>query len=61
MRRYSALAVKESLEFMHDDVDRRHRLGVLAQRSAMRAMNHVPAAKRRMARSMQKVRDSELV
>jgi len=36
-------------------------LGVLAQRSAMRAMNHVPAAKRRMARSLQKVRDSELV
>jgi hypothetical protein len=61
MRRYSALAVKESLEFMHDDVDRKHRLGVLAQRSAMRAVNRVPAAKRRMARSMQKVRDSELV
>jgi 2-polyprenyl-6-methoxyphenol hydroxylase-like FAD-dependent oxidoreductase len=61
MRRYSALAVKESLEFMHDDVDRRGRLGVLAQRSAMRAMNHVPAAKRRMARNLQKVRDSELV
>jgi 2-polyprenyl-6-methoxyphenol hydroxylase-like FAD-dependent oxidoreductase len=61
MRRYSTLAVRESLEFMHDDVDRKNRLGVLAQRSAMRAMNHVPAAKRRMARSMQKVRDSELV
>jgi 2-polyprenyl-6-methoxyphenol hydroxylase-like FAD-dependent oxidoreductase len=61
MRRYSALAVKESLEFMHDDVDRRSSLGVLAQRSAMRVVNHVPVAKRRMARSMQKVRDSELV
>ena len=64
MRRYSALAVRESLEFMHDDVDRRpllRPLTVLAQRSAMRMVNRVPAAKRRMARSLQKVRDSELV
>ncbi|MCD2193175.1 FAD-dependent monooxygenase [Actinomycetospora endophytica] len=64
MRRYSALAVRESLEFMHDDVDRRPLLrpfSVLAQRSAMRVVNHVPAAKRRMARGLQKVRDSELV
>jgi hypothetical protein len=36
-------------------------VGVLAQRSALRAMNHVPAAKRRMARNLQKVRDSALV
>lgn len=65
MRRYSALAVRESLEFMNDDgTARRPVLGplsVLAQRSAMRLMNYIPPAKRRMARSMQKVRDSELV
>jgi hypothetical protein len=36
-------------------------LSVFGQRSAMRLLNRVPPAKRRMARSMQKVRDSELV
>jgi 2-polyprenyl-6-methoxyphenol hydroxylase-like FAD-dependent oxidoreductase len=65
MRRYAALAVRESLEFMNDDGTARRPvvgpLSVLAQRSAMRLVNRVPAAKRRMARSMQRVRDSELV
>jgi 2-polyprenyl-6-methoxyphenol hydroxylase-like FAD-dependent oxidoreductase len=65
MRRYAALAVQESLEFMNDD-DRPRRpvvgpLTVFTRRSAMRLLNRVPPAKRRMARSMQKVRDSELV
>lgn len=65
MRRYSALAVRESLEFMNDDgTARRPVVGpvsVFAQRSAMRLLNRVPPAKRRMALRMQKVRDSELV
>jgi 2-polyprenyl-6-methoxyphenol hydroxylase-like FAD-dependent oxidoreductase len=65
MRRYAALAVRESLEFMNDDGTARRPvvgpLSVFTQRSAMRLVNRVPAAKRRMARSMQKVRDSELV
>ncbi|GEL20854.1 FAD-dependent oxidoreductase [Pseudonocardia asaccharolytica] len=65
MRRYSALAVKESLEFMNDNGTARWPvigpLSVLAQRSAMRLLNHIPPAKRQMARRMQKVRDSELV
>lgn len=65
MRRYSALAVRESLEFMNDDDTPRRPvvgpLSVAAQRSAMRMVNRIPAAKRRMARGFQKVRDSELV
>ena len=65
MRRYAALAVQESLEFMNDDDTARRPvvgpLSVFTQRSAMRLLNRVPPAKRRMARSMQKVRDSELV
>ena len=65
MRRYSALAVRESLEFMNDDGTARRPivgpLSVFAQRSGMRLVNRVPAMKRRMARGMQKVRDSELV
>jgi 2-polyprenyl-6-methoxyphenol hydroxylase-like FAD-dependent oxidoreductase len=65
MRRYSALAVEESLQNMNDDGTARRPvvgpLSVFGQRSAMRLVNRVPAAKRRMARSLQKVRDSELV
>jgi 2-polyprenyl-6-methoxyphenol hydroxylase-like FAD-dependent oxidoreductase len=65
MRRYSALAVRESLEFMNDDGTARRPvvgpLSVLARRTALRVVNHLPAAKRRMARGFQKVRDSELV
>jgi 2-polyprenyl-6-methoxyphenol hydroxylase-like FAD-dependent oxidoreductase len=65
MRRYAALAVQESLEFMNDDAAPRRPvvgpLTVFTRRSAMRLLNRVPPAKRRMARSMQKVRDSELV
>lgn len=64
MRRYAELAVRESLEFMHDDGEPRPVVGslrVAAQRSGMRMVNHLPPVRRRMARSMQKVRDSELV
>lgn len=65
MRRYSSLAVRESLEFMNDDGTARRPiigpLSVLAQRTALRAVDHFPPAKRRMARGFQKVRDSELV
>ena len=65
MRRYSALAVRESLEFMNDDGTARRPvigpLSVLAQRTGLRVVDRIPAAKRRMARGFQKVRDSELV
>ena len=65
MRRYSALAVRESLEFMNDDGTARRPivgpLSVFAQRTGMRMVDRVPALKRRVARGMQKVRDSELV
>jgi 2-polyprenyl-6-methoxyphenol hydroxylase-like FAD-dependent oxidoreductase len=65
MRRYSAVAVRESLEFMHDNTLARRPvigpLSVFAQRSGMRLVDRIPAAKRRMARGFQKVRDSELV
>ena len=65
MRTYAALAVRESLEFMHDNrTARRPVIGpvsVFAQRSGLRLVNRLPAVKRRMARSMQRVRDSELV
>jgi 2-polyprenyl-6-methoxyphenol hydroxylase-like FAD-dependent oxidoreductase len=65
MRRYSSLAVRESLEFMNDNGTARRPvigpLSVLAQRTGMRVVDRIPAAKRRMARGFQKVRDSELV
>ncbi|GAA4865706.1 NAD(P)/FAD-dependent oxidoreductase [Actinomycetospora straminea] len=65
MRRYAALAVRESLEFMNDDGTARRPvigpLSVLAQRTGMRIVDRIPPAKRRMARGFQKVRDSELV
>lgn len=65
MRRYSALAVRESLEFMNDDgVARRPIIGplsVFAQRTGMRMVDRLPPVKRRLARGMQRVRDSELV
>lgn len=65
MRRYSSLAVRESLEFMNDDGTARRPvigpLSVLAQRTGLRVVDRIPAAKRRMARGFQKVRDSELV
>jgi 2-polyprenyl-6-methoxyphenol hydroxylase-like FAD-dependent oxidoreductase len=65
MRRYSSLAVRESLEMMNDDGTARRRivgpLSVFAQRTGMRMVDHLPPVKRRIARNMQKVRDSELV
>ncbi len=65
MRRYAALAVRESLEFMNDDGTARRPiigpLSVFAQRTGMRMVDRLPAVKRRIARSMQRVRDSELV
>ncbi len=65
MRRYSSLAVRESLEFMNDDGTARRPiigpLSTMAQRTALRLVDRVPPAKRRMARGFQKVRDSELV
>ncbi|WP_243418220.1 FAD-dependent oxidoreductase [Actinomycetospora cinnamomea] len=65
MRRYASLAVRESLEFMNDGGTARRPvvgpLSVFAQRTGMRLVDRIPAAKRRMARGFQKVRDSELV
>jgi 2-polyprenyl-6-methoxyphenol hydroxylase-like FAD-dependent oxidoreductase len=65
MRRYSSLAVRESLEFMNDNGTARRPvvgpLSVAAQRTALRLVDRFPPAKRRMARGFQKVRDSELV
>lgn len=65
MRRYSALAVRESLQFMNDDGTARRPivgpLSVFAQRTGMRMVDRMPPLKRRIARGMQKVRDSELV
>lgn len=65
MRRYSSLAVRESLEFMNDNGTARRPvigpLSVLAQRTGLRLVDRIPPAKRRMARGFQKVRDSELV
>lgn len=65
MRRYSSLAVRESLEFMNDNGTARRPvvgpLSVAAQRATLRVVDRIPAAKRRMARGFQKVRDSELV
>jgi 2-polyprenyl-6-methoxyphenol hydroxylase-like FAD-dependent oxidoreductase len=65
MRRYSALAVRESLEFMNDNGTARRPvvgpLSVFAQRTGLRLVDRIPPAKRRMARGFQKVRDSELV
>ncbi|WP_224389396.1 NAD(P)/FAD-dependent oxidoreductase [Pseudonocardia sp. ICBG1293] len=62
MRRYSAAAVRESLQQMHDGSGRGpvlRALGTVAQRSGLQLVNRVPALRRRMARSMQRVRDSE--
>ena len=65
MRRYSSLAVRESLEFMNDDGTARRPLigplSVMAQRTTLRLVDRFPPAKRCMARGFQKVRDSELV
>jgi 2-polyprenyl-6-methoxyphenol hydroxylase-like FAD-dependent oxidoreductase len=65
MRRYSSIAVRESLEFMNDNGTARRPvvgpLSVFAQRTGLRVVDRIPAAKRRMARGFQKVRDSELV
>jgi 2-polyprenyl-6-methoxyphenol hydroxylase-like FAD-dependent oxidoreductase len=65
MRRYSSLAVRESLEFMNDNGTARRPvigpLSTMAQRTALRFVDRIPPAKRRMARGFQKVRDSELV
>lgn len=64
MRRYSATAVRESLEFMNDDATRRgpvtRALRSATQRTGMRLVNRVPALRRRAAHGMQRVRDSEL-
>ncbi|MBC8091952.1 MAG: FAD-dependent monooxygenase, partial [Pseudonocardia sp.] len=64
MRTYSAVAVRESLEFMNDGAAaRRPVLGPLTtfgMRTALRLTDRVPALKRRMARGMQQVRDDQL-
>ncbi|WP_226362953.1 NAD(P)/FAD-dependent oxidoreductase [Pseudonocardia sp. ICBG1142] len=62
MRRYSAVAVRESLQQMHDDSDRgpvSRTLATAAQRTGLRLVNRVPALRRRLARGMQRARDSE--
>ncbi|MEJ8278446.1 FAD-dependent oxidoreductase [Pseudonocardia spirodelae] len=62
MRRYSAVAVRESLQQMHDDSGRgavSRALATTAQRTGLRLVNRVPALRRRLARGMQRVRDSE--
>jgi 2-polyprenyl-6-methoxyphenol hydroxylase-like FAD-dependent oxidoreductase len=65
MREYSALAVKESLEFMNDNGTARKPVigpvSTFATRSLLRVTNRVPAMKRRMAMGFQRVRDSEQV
>jgi 2-polyprenyl-6-methoxyphenol hydroxylase-like FAD-dependent oxidoreductase len=65
MRRYSALAVRESLEFMNDGAASRgpvaRALGTAGMRTGMRLVDRVPVLRRRMIRDMQRVRDSELV
>ncbi|WP_028932738.1 FAD-dependent oxidoreductase [Pseudonocardia spinosispora] len=64
MRTYSAVAVRESLEFMDDDGRaRRPIIGPLSRfgmRTALRITDRVPPLKRRLAMTMQRVRDSEL-
>ena len=64
MRAYSAVAVRESLEFMNDGgTARKPIIGPLTtfgMRTALRITDRVPALKRRMATGMQRVRDSEL-
>ena len=64
MRTYSAIAVKESLEFMNDGgTARKPIIGpvtTFGMRTALRITDRVPALKRRMALNMQKVRDAEL-
>lgn len=64
MREYSAVAVKESLEGMHDNglarKPVRRALATMGMRAGMRLTDTVPALKRRMVRSIQRTRDSEL-
>lgn len=63
MRTYSAVAVRESLEFMNDGGPGKPIIGPLTtfgMRTALRIADRVPALKRRMALGMQRVRDSEL-
>lgn len=64
MRDYSAVAVKESLEGMHDNSlarkPIRRALTTAGMRAGMRLTDRVPALKRRMVRSIQRTRDSEL-
>jgi 2-polyprenyl-6-methoxyphenol hydroxylase-like FAD-dependent oxidoreductase len=64
MRQYGAVAVKESLQGMHDNgwarKPVRRTLAAFGMRAGMRVTDRVPALKRRMVRSMQRTRDSEL-
>jgi 2-polyprenyl-6-methoxyphenol hydroxylase-like FAD-dependent oxidoreductase len=64
MRTYSAVAVKESLEFMNDGAaNRKPLIGALqtiGMRTALRIADRVPPVKRRMALNMQRVRDESL-
>ncbi|WP_198406907.1 FAD-dependent oxidoreductase [Nocardia terpenica] len=63
MRRYSAVAVRESLQGMNDnglDLKPLRRAMVSAgMRTAMRTVDRVPALKRRMARNLQRTLDSQ--
>lgn len=64
MREYGAVAVKESLEGMHDNglarKPIRRALTTAGMRAGMRLTDRVPALKRRMVRSIQRTRDAEL-
>lgn len=64
MRRYSAVAVQDSLQGMHDNglarKPVRRALTTVAMRTGMRLADRIPAIKRRVAHSMQHSRDSEL-
>lgn len=64
MREYSAVAVKESLQGMHDNglaqKPVRRALATFGMRAGLRLTDRMPPLKRRMAHSMQRTRDSEL-
>jgi 2-polyprenyl-6-methoxyphenol hydroxylase-like FAD-dependent oxidoreductase len=64
MRQYSAVAVQDSLQGMHDNglarKPLRRTLAVYGMRAGMRLTDRVPALKRRVVHSMQRSRDSEL-
>lgn len=64
MREYSAVAVKESLQGMHDNglarKPVRRALATAGMRAGLLLTDRVPVLKRRMVRSIQRTRDSEL-